>query len=114
MVDGLQCILGRNGVDHCLHCLDDFLILGNGSQMNAVWHFSVFFMHLTRYDIAVDDTRSPSIMRVSTKQSKTDQRGVNLFMGRTSTELCPVSALLNLTYFVLMTYNLCVVAMLII
>ena len=54
-------------------------------------------VHLTRDDIAVDDTHSPSIIRVSIKQSKTDpfRRGVNLFMGRTSTELCPVSAMLN-------------------
>ena len=54
-------------------------------------------VHLIRDDIAVDDTHSTSIMRVSIKQSKTDPfcRGVNLFMGRTSTELCPVSAMLN-------------------
>ena len=54
-------------------------------------------VHPTRDDIAVDNTHSPSIMRVSIKQSKTDPfpRGVNLFMGRTSTELCPVSAMLN-------------------
>ena len=36
VADGLQWILGRNGVDNCLHYLDDFLILGSG-RSNDCW-----------------------------------------------------------------------------
>ena len=32
VADGLQWILGRNGVDNCLHYLDDFLIFGSGGS----------------------------------------------------------------------------------
>ncbi len=39
----------------------------------------------------------PSFMRVTIKQSKTDpfRQGVNLFVGRTGTDLCPVAAVLD-------------------
>ena len=53
--------------------------------------------HLSLADIALDDNKRPSLIRVSIKQSKTDpfRRGVDIFMGRTGTDLCPVSALLD-------------------
>lgn len=52
--------------------------------------------HLTPRDIAVDDVNSPSLLRVHVKGSKTDQTrvGVELFVGRTDNELCPVAAIL--------------------
>ena len=48
-------------------------------------------------DIIVDDARSPTVVQINIKQSKTDpfQQGVNLFMGRTGSDLCPVAALLG-------------------
>ena len=54
-------------------------------------------MHLSLGDIAVDNPASPTVVGVSIKQSKTDpfRQGVNLFLGKTSTDLCPVAALLN-------------------
>ena len=53
--------------------------------------------HLSFNDIAVDDPLAPRVLKVSIKQSKTDpfRRGVDLFMGRTGTEVCPVKALLG-------------------
>ena len=40
----------------------------------------------------------PQVLRISIKQSKTDsfRRGVDLFVGRTGTDICPVLAMLNL------------------
>ena len=54
-------------------------------------------VHLSFADIAVDDSGSLSFVRVSIKQSKTDpfRKGVNLFLGRTGSDLCPVCALLS-------------------
>ena len=54
-------------------------------------------VHLSFADIAVDNPRSPSIMCVSIKQSKTGpfRKGINLYIGKTSTDLCPVLAMLN-------------------
>ena len=48
---------------------------------------------LTLGDIAVDQ---PSIVRIRLKQSKTDpfRRGVNVFLGQTNADLCPVTAIL--------------------
>ena len=53
--------------------------------------------HLSLGDIALDDSRSPSLVRVTIKQSKTDpfRKGVDIFVGRTGTDLCPVGALLD-------------------
>ena len=54
-------------------------------------------VHLSYGDIAVDNPRTPTVMRVTIKQSKTDpfRRGIDLFLGKTSTDLCPVAAMLN-------------------
>ena len=49
--------------------------------------------------MAVDNLCAPTctVMRVSIKQSKTDPflKGIHLFLGKTSTDLCPVTALLS-------------------
>ena len=53
--------------------------------------------HLSFGDIAVDNPSAPTLMRVQIKQSKTDpfRKGVHLFVGRTSLEVCPVAAMLK-------------------
>ena len=50
--------------------------------------------HLCVGDIALDDSRCPSMVRVTIKQSKTDPFNKGI-VGRTGTELCPVAALLD-------------------
>ena len=54
-------------------------------------------VHLSFDDVAIDDTSSPSYVRVHIKRSKTDpfRLGVDLFLGRTRTDLCPVAAILS-------------------
>ena len=54
-------------------------------------------VHLSRCDIAVNDVMKPTVIRVTLKQSKTDlfKKGVYLFLGRTATDLCPVTAMLS-------------------
>ena len=58
-------------------------------QFDAAWH-------LTPKDIAVDNTVNPTLLRIHLKGSKTDQTriGIDLYVGRTETELCPLSAVL--------------------
>ena len=52
--------------------------------------------HLSINDIAVDNRNSPSLLRVTIKQSKTDpfRKGVQIFLGRTGKAICPVTAIL--------------------
>ena len=47
-------------------------------------------------DVAVDDHSNPSLVRIHLRKSKTDQvgRGVDIYLGRTDEDLCPVAALL--------------------
>ncbi len=53
--------------------------------------------HLTPKDVSVDCPRKPTTMKVTIKTSKTDpfRRGVDIFMGKTDTDLCPVTAMLR-------------------
>ena len=53
---------------------------------------------LTLQDIAVDRHVNPSMIRIHLKQSKTDpfRHGVNIYVGQTGSELCPVAAILAL------------------
>ncbi len=53
-------------------------------------------VHLTKEDLALDNQDAPSMLRVNLKQSKTDpfRRGIQLFVGKTRTDLCPVAAIL--------------------
>ena len=52
--------------------------------------------HLNFADISEDNSAMPSIVQVRTKASKTDpfRQGVNVHIGRTGNDLCPVTALL--------------------
>ena len=55
-------------------------------------------VHLSVQDISVDNSQHPSILCVKKiKQSKTDpfRKGVDLFVGKTGSSLCPLSAMLN-------------------
>ena len=53
--------------------------------------------HLSFCDIAVDNPSCLSFLKVRIKQSKTDPfcKGVDLFLGRTGSDICPVAALLG-------------------
>ena len=54
-------------------------------------------VHLSWGDVTVDSHSSPSIVRVHLKRTKCDQfgRGVDVFIGRTHDDICPVVALLT-------------------
>ena len=54
-------------------------------------------VHLGVKDLALDHASSPSALRITNKQSKTDhvRHGVNLWVGKTGSELCPVTAVLD-------------------
>ncbi len=53
--------------------------------------------HLGKRDVAFNRLKKPSMMRVTIRQSKTDpfRKGIELFIGRTATDLCPVEAMLQ-------------------
>ena len=53
-------------------------------------------VHLSVADIAVDNPGNLSFMQITIKQSKTDpfRKGVNLFVGRSDSGICPVAAVL--------------------
>ena len=52
--------------------------------------------HLAWEDVAVDDRQATRMAKLHLKQSKTDQfgRGVDVILGRTGLDLCPVAAIL--------------------
>ena len=51
-------------------------------------------IHLAWGDVALDNTQSPTLLKIRLKRSKTDQlgQGVDIFVGRTECSLCPVAA----------------------
>lgn len=53
-------------------------------------------VHLNLSDVAIDSHSDPSIVRLQIKQSKTDpfRQGVDIFLGRTGSAICPVQALI--------------------
>lgn len=52
--------------------------------------------HLSYGDIAIDSRSKPTLLAVTIKASKTDpfRKGVQIFIGRTDSELCPIAAVL--------------------
>ena len=54
-------------------------------------------VHFGIGDVAVDNPREPSVVRIRVKQSKTDpfRKGIDLFVGKMASAVCPVSALLD-------------------
>ena len=53
--------------------------------------------HLTFDDISVDCLKEPQVLKVKLKASKTDpfRVGIDVFIGKTSDDLCPVAAVLD-------------------
>lgn len=53
-------------------------------------------LHLSFSDVAVDSLSAPTVLQIHLKQSKTDQfrQGIDVFIGKTGDDLCPVSAVL--------------------
>lgn len=51
--------------------------------------------HLSLADVAIDSHAHPSMVRLAIKASKTDpfRKGVQVFLGRTDKDICPVAAL---------------------
>ena len=58
---------------------------------------SNLFTDLLLSDIAIDSHVSPQVIRITLKQSKTDQyrQGTHINLGRTSHPVCPVKALIH-------------------
>ena len=54
-------------------------------------------LHLSWGDMAVDNPTEPRMLRFRLRQSKTDQfgRGVDVVLGKTGCDLCPVAAVLG-------------------
>ena len=52
--------------------------------------------YISLSDIALDSKHIPSVIQVTIKQSKTDpfRQGVQLCLGKTHEEICPVNAIL--------------------
>ena len=78
----------------CCVCYFGFLRSGEVTvPSEAAYDSSV---HLNMSDIAVDSIYSPSTIKIKIKASKTDQfrKGVDIYLGRTHNQLCPVEALL--------------------
>ena len=79
-------------------CLGFFAFLRSGEfTMPSLGSFDPA-VHLTAQDIhvAVDDVANPSMLYIHLKSSKCDQsrKGITLCVGRTSSQLCPVAAVL--------------------
>lgn len=53
--------------------------------------------HLNLSDVSIDNPERPTVLKISIKQSKTDpfRKGVDLFLGKTDIDICPVRALMN-------------------
>ena len=54
-------------------------------------------LHLSVQDIAADDSKHPSVLRVTIKQSKMDpfRKRVDLFVGKTGSSLYPVAVMIS-------------------
>lgn len=52
--------------------------------------------HLSYGDIAIDSRSNPTMVIIKIKQSKTDpfRQGVQFYLGKTDTDICPVCAIL--------------------
>ena len=77
----------------CCACYFGFLCSGEVTvPSKAAYDSSI---HLNISDVAVDSTEASSVIKLRIKASKTDQitKGVDIFLGRTHNQLCPVEAL---------------------
>ena len=60
----------------------------------STWDPSI---HLVYGDLRIDSLQNPQVLEVHVKASKTDpyRKGVHIYLGRASAELCPVAAVLD-------------------
>ena len=65
------------------------LLVGSGTTFDPA-------QHLSGVDVAVNSRDKPTLLKVRLKMSKTDQlrKGVDIFIGRTGDDICPVAAVL--------------------
>ena len=79
----------------CCTAFFGFFRLGELLQSSQV-HFNPE-LHLSWGDMAVDNPQNPKMLKFRLRQSKTDQfgRGVDVVLGKTGCEICPVSAVLS-------------------
>ena len=79
----------------CCLCFFAFLLAGEMTTPHEGGYDPA--VHLSYADVELDDPRKPSFLRITIKQSKTDpfRKGMNLYVGRTGTDLCPVAAVLS-------------------
>lgn len=79
----------------CLSCFFAFLRMGELTVPSDSGYDPM--VHLNKRDIAVDHPIMPKMVRITIKQSKTDpfRKGIDLYLGRAESSLCPVKALLN-------------------
>ena len=54
-------------------------------------------IHLSIFDVSIDDKDSPQLLRVRIKQSKTDpfRQGVDIYLDRTDEAICPIRGILS-------------------
>lgn len=78
----------------CCLCFFGFFRMGEITSPSATGFDPA--THLMVADIAVDSLQAPSMVQLHLKRSKTDQlgRGVNVVVGRTDDDLCPVAGTL--------------------
>ena len=79
----------------CCLCFFAFLQVGEMTVPNDTGYDPS--VHLSIRDISVHNSSNPSMVCIKIKQSKTDpfRKGINLFVRKTNSSLCPVSAVLN-------------------
>lgn len=95
-------VLERDNKDHdaimtwaaCCLCYFGFLRAGEVSVPSEAAYDKG--EHLNFSDIAIDSITNPSTLKVRIKASKTDpfRQGIDIFIGRTDNDLCPVAAML--------------------
>ena len=79
----------------CCVCFFAFLRVGEMTVPDDMGYDPSVYLSIK--DISVDNSSNPSTICIKIKQSKTDpfRKGIDLFIGRTNSSLCPVSAVLN-------------------
>ena len=68
--------------------------------------------YISLSDIALDSKHIPSVIQVTIKQSKTDpfRQGVQLCLGKTDKEICPVNAIRQSEAQIVAPFLLCKMA----
>ena len=76
-------------------CFFGFLRAGEVVVPSAAYYDPA--VHLSHGDVRAENTASPQYLEIRIKASKTDpfRKGVSIYVGRGSCDLCPVAAVLN-------------------